>query len=156
MKKSVGIVVFLFICCGVGSTFSQVKSKPRYGIVLKVSVDDPNSDAYFISVNPHKVGSTRHEGGVLAKDYGPDYTGPALPPGYSYEWKATVIDKSRSRIKLWIRNVDDGRIVNGYAVGCNTRKEFFVRRNRRTKLHLGCRVKLVAYYGLEQIAEEQE
>lgn len=156
MKKSIAIVVFLFICCGISPTFSQVKPKPRYGIVLKLSVDDPNSDAYFISVNPRKVGSTRHEGGGVAKDPFPDYTGP-LPPGYEYEWKATVIDKSRSRIRLWIRDVDDGsHIVNGVPWGCKTRKEFFVRRNQQTKLHLGCRVKLVAYYGFEQIVEEQE
>ena len=105
-------------------------------------------------MNFGKVGSTSHGGGGIAKDYGPNYTGPALPPGYSYEWRATVIDKSRSKVRLWIRDVDDGSSdVNGYAVGCGTHKAFFVRRIGQTKLRMGCKVKVNAYFGFEPVEE---
>lgn len=148
------LIITVIIALVADRVNAQSPTKSSRGIVLTLFVDDPSGDNYFIPVNTNRAGARDEGGGGVAKDAGEGYTGPPLPPGYGYEWTVSVVDKSRSRVKLWIKEVDDGTVApDGTYVGCNAYKEFFVRRNRRTVISMGCKAKVVAFYGSDPLKD---
>lgn len=137
MKLSTAILI-LFVCTFSG--WSQANQKSD-GVVLKLSVDDPNYDPYFIDVNLKKTGAIKSENGGVAKDSGPDYAGPTLPPGYLYRWKTRVLAKDSVTINIWVE-VRDLELI-----GCRMSKRMVISKTPRTFSYPRCRIKGTIYLG---------
>jgi hypothetical protein len=139
-------ILALTLCCGAAQVFAQEKAKPTQ-IILELFVQDKYADTHIIPVNVNKIGAADVSGGGVAKDYGPNYdvkTEGLLGPGYSYKWKAVVINKNQTRITLSVK-IEDGEDINR-----KVKKTFIVTNNQPTKLQLNYRINLVAYYGSKE------
>lgn len=131
--------------------FAQEKTDAQPIIILKLFVQDSNSDTFEIPIDLNKIGSANSSNETIVKDYGPKYdekTEPPLGPGYSVKWKIVVIGKNQTKITLSVKIEDGGDI------GRKIKKTFIVMDNQQTKLQLSYDINLVAYYGFESEEEK--